>query len=505
MLLPKSDPALDPSGIHIQGIAYGCAAILLSILLMLPARSYGMQGVPADTLNLQQHPVTITQAIQVALANNTEIKRALFSLKDADQQVRIAWSEVLPDISGNASYTRNIELPVIFFPDQQGNLQAIQIGDDNNWVGTISVEQILFRGEAFVGINTSQLFKAAQAENVRATTQQIVTDTRTAYYNVLVAKEELRLQQASVDRLRENLEENRARYRAGLVDEFAVLQVEVQLSNQLPELTRAEYTVREARRELLLVMGLPVELQIETEGDLSDYDILSEIPRSAANREIKELNQMTPYRFEKTENMISMATGMRGDIRVLEKRNELKDREIRAIRSRYIPTLSTSYNLGWRAEEPGALDFFGNDLQRVRTQSVSFNLSVPIFQGLERDANLQIAKIEKKDLEIQKEFAVRAAQNQIQTARESLNQSIETASAREEAIEQAREGYERALARLENGLGSQIEVIEAEFQLRQAERNYARMVYNYLTAKARYDLAIGMVPFVDRETPKISE
>ena len=96
-----------------------------------------------------------------------------------------------------------------------------------------------------------------------------------------------------------------------------------------------------------------------------------------------------------------------------------------------------------------------------------------------------------------------AARNEIQSARESLNQAIETAPAREDALEQAREGYQRAQARLENGLGNQLDVIEAEFQLRQAEVNYAQMVYNYLAAKARYDQAIGMVPFVDESTPNV--
>ena len=53
--------------------------------------------------------------------------------------------------------------------------------------------------------------------------------------------------------------------------------------------------------------------------------------------------------------------------------------------------------------------------------------------------------------------------------------------------------------RLENGLGSQLEVTDAEVQVRQAEVNYALMVFNYLTAKAQYDLATGVVPFVDTQ------
>jgi outer membrane protein TolC len=200
-----------------------------------------------------------------------------------------------------------------------------------------------------------------------------------------------------------------------------------------------------------------------------------------------------------------MATNRRGDIRVLDTQNQLQSRKIKAIKSRFLPTLSATYNLNWSAAQPGAPMFFGTPDTRARSQTLGITLSLPIFDGFERTANLSLAKIEKKDLEIQKRAAVRSAKNEIESAREALNQAIETAPARREALELAREGYERARLRLENGLGSQLDVINAELQLREAEANYAQMVYSYLAAKAQYDLAVGMVPFVDKNTPDFNE
>lgn len=466
---------------------------------------------PVDQIRQQSKPVTLTQSIQIALANNTDIKRSLLSLKTADEQVRIAWSEVIPEISGSATYIRNVEIPVNFVPARffdpnapPGELVPLQFGTDNNWNGGVSVNQTLFRGEAFVGISSSELFKAAQAENLRATTQQIVTETRIAYYNVLVAEEQLRLQQATVDRLRENLRENRARQKAGLIDEYAVLQVEVQLSNQEPQLIQATYSVAQAYRELNLSMGLPVGLPLSVQGDLSTFNITSRVTSNSSNNDIKQVDNMTPYSFEKDKELIDIATDLRGDIRVLEKQEDLKEREIKAIQTRFLPTLSANYNLNWSAAQAGSPVFFGTKNTRARSQTIGVTLSLPLFEGFERSANLQIAQIEQKDLELQKEFAIRSAKNQIQSAREGLNQAIETAPAREKALKQAREGYRRARARLENGIGSQLDVTEAEFQLRQAELNYAQMVYDYLSAKARYDQAIGMVPFVDKSKPELN-
>ena len=454
----------------------------------------------------------LTEAIQVALANNSDIKRSLFSLKVADEEVTKAWSSVLPDVSGSATYTRNLEIPVNFVPAQffdpnapDGELVPLQFGTDNNWQGGIAVEQTLFRGEAFVGISSSKLFKAAQAENLRATTQQIVTQARLAYYSVLVAEEQLRLQEATVERLEKNLVENEARLKAGLVDQYAVLQVEVQLSNQRPQLTQARYAVEQAYRDLRVVLGVPLDLDFSVQGDLNSFDIQSQQAASDINQNLKQVDNMTPYQFEQSRQVVELATDLRGDIRVLEKQNALKDREIKAIKSRFLPTLTANYNLNWTASQAGVPNFFGTEDTRARSQTLGFTLSVPFFQGFERTSDLDIAQIEKKDLEEQRRAAVRSAQNQIQSARESLNQAIETAPARERALDLAQQGYQRARARLENGLGSQLDVTNAELQLREAEANYARMVYNYLSAKAQYDQAIGMVPYVDNDQPTLDD
>lgn len=497
----------------LKHIAKAAGFIIIGIVLMASSAL----GQEADTTSISeavgpQKVLNLTEAIQVGLANNSDIKRSLLSLKSADEQVSLAWSEVLPDVSGSATYTRNLEIPVNFVPATffdpnapAGELVPLQFGTDNNWQGGFSVQQTLFRGEAIIGISSSKLYKAAQAENFRATTQQIVTQTRLAYYNVLVAEEQLRLQEATVERLEKNLAENRARLKAGLVDEYAVLQVEVQLRNQEPQLTQARYNVQQAYRELKVVLGVPLNLEFSVQGDLNSFDVTAEEATNKMNQNLKRVDNMTPFQFNKEAEVMDIATDLRGDIRVLDQQNALKNREIKAIKSRFLPTLTANYNLNWSAAQAGSPVFFGTDETRARSQTLGFTLSLPIFQGFQRTSNLDIAQIEKKDLEEQKRAAVRSAKNEIQSARESLNQAIETAPAREQALELAQEGYERAKARLENGLGSQLDVTNAELQLREAEANYARMVYNYLSAKAQYDQAIGMVPFVDNDKPTLNE
>ncbi|MBD3273800.1 MAG: hypothetical protein GF372_00720, partial [Candidatus Marinimicrobia bacterium] len=318
-----------------------------------------------------------------------------------------------------------------------------------------------------------------------------------------IAKERYELQQATVSRLEKNLKQNRARSRAGLVDDYAVLQLEVQLANERPNLQDARYGIEQAYRQLTLSLGLPLEYDYTVVGDLREYDIASESSDVESNIHLKEIDQETPLVLEPSQNFLEQAMNMRGDMRILRARLDLKDRELLAIKSRYLPDISATYNMQWQASEPEEPDFFGSERERARSQSVALSVSLPIFQGFRRNANLEQAQIEKKDLTLEHESTRQEAQNDIETARESLEQALETSDARQRAVSQARRGYDIATARLDNGIGTQLDVTNAEVQLQQAELNYAQMVFNYLAAKARYDQAIGRVPYVTQDNQEL--
>lgn len=462
--------------------------------------------VETDSL-LTDAVLTLEDAIQVAVANNPEVNRAILSVKDADELVDIARSEVYPNISSSLNYTRNIEIPVSYLPAQifdpnapEGQLIGVPFGTDNNWQGGFTVQQNIFRGEVFVGLSTSEIYKAVQQENLRSVTQQVITRTRVAYYQVLVAKEQLRLQEIQIKRLEQNLNNNQARQRAGLVDDYAVLQLEVQLSNQRPQLIEARYDVDEAFRNLKVALGIPLEIDFEVKGNLNSFDIIAGEVESDENAGIKRVDQMNPFTFQIKQDNWSSLIEERGDLRVLDARLNLNEKEIQAVKSRFLPTITATYNLQWSAAQSGSPKFFQNPPPETapnRIQSLAINVSLPLFEGFKRTSDVQRAQIARKDIEVQQRAAKLVAENEIASSAERLNKSYETATARKQALEQAEEGYQRALRRLENGVGSQIEVTDAEVQVRQAEVNYALMVFEYLSAKAEYDLATGRVPFVD--------
>ncbi|MBK97213.1 MAG: hypothetical protein CL672_00245 [Balneola sp.] len=477
---------------------------LLSLFVLLGTIFSSMVNAQTDTLsvykNFSDTQWDLEDILTIALANNPGLRRAVLSVEDAERLVFIAYSNVLPDISTSMNYTRNVETPVNFIPesvfDPNGDpnkLVPIAFGTDNNWQGGFTVEQNIFEGPALVGVSTATIFRTVQTENYRATAQNVVTQARQAYYQVLIRQEVARLQAAQIGRLEENLSQNKKRAELGFLDDYDVMRLDVQLSNLRPSLIQAEYDIAEAKRELALIIGIPVQLEYGLKGDLNQFDIYSEQAFSPENSGIKKVDRMTQLPSQQVGDGLDLSQ-QRGDLRLLQASLNLKDKEIQAEKARLLPVITANYNLQWSAAEPGSPTFFENS---ARFQTIGLRVSMPLFSGWERISNLQRVQISKKDLLLQQLQAQENASHQVQSAIEQIYESFQIAKARKEAIEQAIEGYNRTQIRLDNGLGSTLELTEALLQVREAELNYAQTVFNYLLAKASYDLAIGRVPLID--------
>lgn len=457
-------------------------AALLVTALLAPAPAFA------------QGALSIDQAIATALANNTELRIAKLAIDDSEQQVMLAWAEVMPSVTSTLNFTRSIELPVQFLPGEffggaPGTLVPIKFGADNSWQGGFTVNQTLFRGDAIVAVSSRDVYRLAARESSRATAQHVVTRTRLAYYAVLMAEAQLRLADASLTRLRTNLEENRARAAAGLLDEYEVLRLEVQLANEEPRRAEAVDNLGKALRDLNLALGLPVDAPVTVKGDLVTFDVFAVNPDNV-NAELMAVDRQIPLL---PIDRINVAAN-RGDLRTLYVQGRLKDREIFARKTEFFPEITATYNRQWT-------DAFNGDVALAdhwnRFQTLSVNVRLPLFDGMRRVTRTRQAQIQRRGIDEQIRFAEQSARNEAVTSWQKLERVFETAASRRRAVEQARRGYDIALARYRNGVGSQLDVSEAEYQFQLAELHYASLMFDYLSAKAQYDLSRGEVPFVD--------
>jgi outer membrane protein TolC len=128
---------------------------------------------------------------------------------------------------------------------------------------------------------------------------------------------------------------------------------------------------------------------------------------------------------------------------------------------------------------------------------VGVSVTVPIFQGFRRDARIDQRRASLRQAQAQTRQGVDVAASQVRTLVEAADEALERARGQRLAVTQAGRGFDIASAQYREGLGSQLELTDAEVALRQSEFNYAQAVYDFLVARAQLDQATGRVPLVD--------
>ena len=460
----------------------------------------------AEALLAQENgPLSLDQAVSLALRQNRDIQAARHALEEANEQVSEAWSNVYPSLDFNASYTRNVSptvnfLPAAIFDPTAGpdDYIGVQFGADNQWQSTVSLEQPIFSAAAFIGVGAAGRFRSLQEEVVRGLTQGVVTRVRSAYYQLLLQQEQQRLITKSVERVRASLSETQSLNGAGLASDYDVLRLEVELANLVPNLRRAENAVRQAQRQMALELDLPEGDAVEVRGSLATMNLNDLAANEAANRQVLAFAGFRGEGMGAVDDAVQMAQELRSDIRQLVLTESLRKTEMRLEQVEYLPRVTFFGNYIIAAQDNGSPDFFARgDGQRAYSRNVGIRVSVPIFQGFRRDARVDQKRAALRQAETQTRLAEDQARIQVRNLVEQADEALLRARGQKLAVDQAQRGYEIASAQYREGLGSQWELTDAEVALRQSEFNYAQAVFDYLVARAQLDQATGSVPMVD--------
>ena len=469
-------------------------------------------GAPAEAqerspaAELGDRPVLLSTVVRMALERNRDVLDAEYQVAVAGEQVAEAWGSVYPSVDLSSSFTRNVAPQVSFLPARifnpnatEGEFIPVQFGADNIWNLSINAEQKLFDPRAFVGLGAAAGFERVQREALRGRTQQTVTRVRMAFYDLLLAQEEVRLAENSLKRVRQSLDETRAMQEAGLSPVYDVLRLEVELANLEPNLRRARNRMKSARRELAVELALDPDTHLEVAGALARIDLESFDANSPANRNILAFNGVPDMDEAEVAEFVHRSAGGRSDIRQLEMTRDLRHAELRVEQVEYLPKVFAFGTYGLAAQQNGAPDFFGSSVERGSSKQVGLRVTIPIFSGFSRDARIDQKQAALRQAETRTRVAEDRAEVQLRNLVDEVHESHARTVGQRLAVGQAQRGYEIASAQYREGLGSQLELTDAEVALRQSEFNYARAVYDYLAARARLDEAAGRVPLVDVE------
>jgi outer membrane protein len=492
---------------------------ILGVVAWLAA--VGLSAGPATGQVVGGSPLTMEEAVMSSLEGNEALRAARSGLGAARSQVREAWGQVMPQVHFSASYTRNLDLPQFFLPARfldpdapSDGVVPVQAGTDNAWLAQGRVDQPLFNAAAFLGVGAADRYATYEEEVVRGEAQQVVTRTRLRYYDVLLAQEQVRLTGESVARVEQVLDETRKLYRAGLASEYDVLRLEVELANLEPNLRRAENAMASARRALAVEMGVEavpgelagslLELQLPSrpggEETVAGGSASSQTSSASASASASSSAGLLLERGVRPDSLtareaVELATRQRSDLRQLGLMRDLRQTERRVEMSQYLPKVSLFGTWTVNAQGDDRPVFFGDN--RFSTRAVGIQVDIPLFSGLQRPARVSRMGSVVRQMDSQLTYARDQAGNEVTTLLDEALESYDRVTAQRRAVAQAGRGWDIAQAEYRAGTVSRLQVTDAELALRQSEFNYAQAVYDYLTAQARLDLAIGRVPMVD--------
>lgn len=433
----------------------------------------------------------VDDAVRLALENSRDLRDAQLAKEEADEQVAEVWGRVFPQVEFNASYVRNISPAVSFVPARVFDPAAaadefisLQFGADNSWQSSLSVEQPLFDPALLVGLGAAQRFQLMQREFVRGRAQQVAVRVRLICYDLLLRAEEVRLTQRSLERVGQALAETEARHRAGMATSYDVLRLKVELANLEPNLLRAANDMAAARRQLAVELAIDNPQRLRLEPSIS----LSDTTRPALT---------TPISEDTTLALVAFARQNRSDLQQLQDLIDLRETEVRLGKVEYLPTVSLFGSWDVQAQQNGSPDFFGNDRSRATSKLAGVRINLPLFTGLQRDARVDQRSAVLRQAQTQGQLMQDQAAAEIRDLIARRTENAARVVAQRLAVSQADLGFHITIARYRKGVGSQLEMTDAEVALRQSEFNHAQAAHDLLATQTQLELALGQVTPVD--------
>jgi TolC family type I secretion outer membrane protein len=407
-------------------------------------------------------PLSLGDALNTALAQNATILKAQNDLEASHGTVIQTRAVALPQVKASGQYADEEITMVQNYPGVEVPHQTWNVG--------IQIVQAIYEGGKL-----RAAIQAAAATKQQAVAQfdTVVADTllavRLAYYDTLLAAQQITVHEASVVLLQKEFEDQQHRFDAGTVPKFNVLRAEVAVANERPNLIRAKNQYRIAKNNLANLLGYNLPRDIWENLPLNLTDTLAAEPYSV-----------------NLPDAIQQALTRRTELLALRKQIELQRLNIVNAKSGYKPTVSVFAGYNWLNNQ------FNTDLgNELDGWNAGAQMSWNIFDGLlthgkvvQADAQFAHAKTDLDDQKRQIELAVRTAYSDFIEAKEVLDSQTKVQEEADEALREAK-------ARADAGTGTQLDVLDAETSLTQARTTQIQALHDYTAARAKVERAIG--------------
>ena len=417
--------------------------------LMVPAEGHLVE-VAGSREPIWRGPLTISQAVGVALEHNRQIQIAMQERVKAKGLLIEATSGALPQVNFTGSYTRS-DTPFMGTPD-------------NRSIGLGLTQPIYLGGSVRAAIRGAKINIDIAEEVLRQSCQEVLFQVQKGYYDVLLARELKRADEEQVSLARSHLENVEKRLKEGVASKFDLLRAQVALANARAQAIQSQNAVHLAVTAFLKTLGLSPQSQVDFLDELVYEEMVSEFDQEEARALI-----------------------YRSDLRQAALNIRYQKESIEIAKADFRPRLNFLASYNYVRPFAAIGDVWGDEL------SATVALEVPVFDGfrtkgkvMQEEASLEALKTLALDLE-------ETMRQELQEAFLSIDDAREFVESQEANVTQAEESLRLAEVGYKNGVNRLIEVHDARVALTQARRNLCQAVYNHMLAKLLLERATGVL------------
>jgi len=403
---------------------------------------------------------TLRQAIETAFQRNPDILRARQEIRRTKGVLIEVRAQAIPHLDATSNWS---------YRDP-----SLLLGADQTFTSTpytynldLAGSQLLYNGSFIPAIKGAGSAADASLYALRDTIDTVIATVRQQFYQVVLNKDLIGVQEESVQLLESQLKDQQNRFEAGTVPRFNVLQAEVALANQQPSLITARNNYRIALLQLAKTIGLDFDPRRGDRSPLECVGELSYLPLDMPLTQAVELGkERRPSLKQQRANIMVQVQQLRGAFANLQ------------------PSINAQ---GGYAFESSRFSSQLSDL--AQGWFVGISGSWAIFDGLETVGKVKQARATLSQSKIAYDDGVRQVELEIQQAYSNLQQDRELYFSQSKNVDQAREALRLASARLGVGAGVQLDVLNAQLALTQAQSTRLSALAAYNTDMAEFDRA----------------
>ena len=396
--------------------------------------------------------MTLDKCIELALGNNPQINAAFHDILASDARIKQVWSNYFPQVSWQTGYTRIRQL-------QLSDALGKNLTFNYYILGQVTLQQMLYDfGVTQNQATIKRLDYEAYKTTLGATINDVIYQTKDAYYNLLYAFENKRVAEDTVKKFEMFYNQAKAFYEIGMNPKVDVTIAEVNLSNAKLQLIQADNAVNLAVARLNNVMGVPF---------IDKYNVQERLKY-----------QPVDVTFNQS---IEIARDARPELKLAELKVESANQTLKLVKKSYFPTLSIE----------GQLQVGGKSWTSNHGYNLGGYLNFPTVNGMLIKNEIQEARyLYDKEIANAKNI-----QNQIyleiQNAYLMLEEKKNQMPVAMLGVKQAKENYELSYGRYRVGEANPTELKDAQINYQQAQLSYYNALYQYNSAKASLEKAIG--------------